>query len=95
MNAQWKRIEAIIGNDETATFEDQLDAFHEHLLRSLELPCEVTGYEDFRWEEPYVLGVGSRAERARRIRTSTICWRSKRALFRNGCYFRATTLART
>ena len=27
-----------------------------HLRANLVLPCEVTGTEDFRWEEPYVLG---------------------------------------
>ena len=56
MNAQWKRIEAIVGDDEDAEFEDQRDAFFEHLKKSLELPCEVTGIEDFRWEERYVMG---------------------------------------
>ena len=62
MDAQWKRIEAVVGNGETSTFEDQLGAYYQYLLRSLKLPCEVTGIEDFRWEERYVLGVGSRAE---------------------------------
>jgi hypothetical protein len=62
MDAQWKRIEAIVGSGETDTFEDQLAAFYEHLLRSLELPCEVTGIEDFRWEERYVLGGACRTE---------------------------------
>ena len=62
MNAQWKRIEAIVGIDETATCEDQLAAFYEHLRRSLVLPCAVTGIEDFRWEERYVFGGASRAE---------------------------------
>ncbi len=62
MDAQWNRIEAIVGSNETRTLEDQLATFYEHLLRSLELPCEVTGIEDFRWEERYVLGGASRAE---------------------------------
>jgi len=62
MDAQWKRIEAVVGNDEARTFEDRVGVYYEHLLRSLKLPCEVTGIEDFRWEEPYVLGAGSRAE---------------------------------
>ena len=62
MDAQWKRIEAIVGDGETVTFEDQVTAFYEHLLRSLKLPCEVTGIEDFRWEERYVIGNASRAE---------------------------------
>ena len=36
--------------------------FFEHLRRSLVLPCEVTGIEDFQWEEVYVIGPGSRKE---------------------------------
>ena len=62
MDAQWKRIEAIVGSAEAGTFEDQLAAFYEHLLRSLELPGEVTGTEDFRWEGRYVMGGGNPAE---------------------------------
>ena len=62
MDAQWKRIEAIVGSGETVAFEDQVAAFYEHLLQSLKLPCEVTGIEDFRWEERYVLGGASRTE---------------------------------
>ena len=62
MDAQWKRIEAIVGSSETATFEQQVAAFFEHLVRSLTLPCEVTGIEDFQWEERYVFGAGSSAE---------------------------------
>jgi len=34
----------------------------EHLAASLDLPCEVTGIEDFRWEEIYVFGPGSKKE---------------------------------
>ena len=62
MDAQWKRIESIVGKSETVTFENQRDAFYKHLLRTLELPCEVTGTEDFNWEERYVIGGASRAE---------------------------------
>lgn len=62
MDAQWKRIEAIVGSDESGTFEDQVAAFYKHLLQSLELPFVVTGIEDFRWEERYVLGGDSRLE---------------------------------
>jgi hypothetical protein len=56
MDAQWERVKAIIGDSETSTLRDGIDAFYNHLLQALELPCEVTGVEDFRWEEPYVIG---------------------------------------
>jgi hypothetical protein len=38
-----------------------------HLRSTLSLPCDVTGIEDFRWEEPYVFGARSAAE-YRRLR---------------------------
>jgi hypothetical protein len=38
------------------------ERFYQHLLRSLKLPCDVTGIEDFRWEEYYILGPGDEAE---------------------------------
>ena len=39
-----------------------LDKFHDHLKSSLQLPCDVTGIDDFRWEEFYVLGPGDPKE---------------------------------
>jgi hypothetical protein len=56
--AQDARIEAIIGDDEDLSFEDCLGRFCDHLIKHLRLPCDVTGVEDFRWEEFYVLGPG-------------------------------------
>ena len=72
MDAQWKRIEAIVGDGKTSSLKDRLDAYYQCLLRSLELPCEVTGIEDFRWEERYVFGAGSGAEyeRLRKVQPS-------------------------
>jgi len=54
-----KRIGAILGHDDDDDdwdFERDAKVFYEHLQANLRLPCEVTGSEDFRWEEPYVLG---------------------------------------
>ena len=55
-DAQDLRIEAIIGDDEDLDFDQAAAAFYKHLKANLQLPCQVTGIEDFRWEEPYVLG---------------------------------------
>jgi len=55
-NAQDLRIETILGDDEDLNFDEAAAAFFKHLKANLQLPCEVTGIEDFRWEEPYVLG---------------------------------------
>ena len=51
-----KRVEAIVGDGSDGTFEEALKKFFQHLKATLQLPCEVTGTEDFRWEERYVVG---------------------------------------
>ena len=61
-DAQQGRIDAIFGNDEELTFEAAVERFYQHLTQSLQLPCDVTGIEDFRWEEYYVLGPGEEGE---------------------------------
>ena len=52
LDAQDTRIEAIVGEEEeNLNFNDSIDNFYDHLLKCLQLPCDVTGIEDFRWEE--------------------------------------------
>jgi len=68
-DAQWKRIKAVVGSGESETLEEQMAAYYEHLRQSLELPCDVRGIEDFRWEEPYVLGGWSQKEYKRLKKT--------------------------
>lgn len=53
---QMKRWDAIIGDTAERSQEDALKAFFKHLKSNFQLPCEVTGTEDFQWEEPYVIG---------------------------------------
>jgi hypothetical protein len=65
MDAQDARIAAIVGDDEEATFDQGVDKFYHHLKSSLQLPCDVTGIEDFRWEEFYVIGPGDPKEHDR------------------------------
>lgn len=50
---QDRRITEVVGDEEG---ERATARWLAHLQASLTLPCEVTGSEDFRWEEPYVLG---------------------------------------
>ena len=59
---QEKRIESILGNDEEIDFDEARNIFYQHLKENLDLPCEVTGIEDFGWEEFYVFGPGSKKE---------------------------------
>ncbi len=65
LDAQDARIEEIVGDDEEATFDDCIDTFYDHLESSLQLPCDVTGIEDFRWEGFYVIGPGDPKEHER------------------------------
>jgi hypothetical protein len=53
---QDQRIEAILGGNLEMRFKAALGVFCEHLKAHLQLPCEVTGIEDFQWEERYVIG---------------------------------------
>jgi hypothetical protein len=34
----------------------------DYLKRNIEFPCQLTGIEDFPWEEYYVFGPGSKKE---------------------------------
>jgi hypothetical protein len=60
---QYERIDAIIG-DGGEDFDDAVGRFLKHLKANLQLPCEVKGTEDFKWEEPYIFGLWSREEYA-------------------------------
>jgi hypothetical protein len=62
MDKQFQRIDAILGDSKERGFTAAVKVFFEHLRRSLVLPCEVTGIEDFQWEEFYVIGPGDRKE---------------------------------
>jgi len=62
MDKQFQRIDAILRDSKERGFMAAVKVFFEHLHRSLVLPCEVTGIEDFQWEEFYVIGPGDRKE---------------------------------
>ena len=60
---QEKRIETIIGaNEDVESFEEARNRFFQYLCQNLQLPCDVTGIEDFKWEEPYVFGIWDQDE---------------------------------
>ena len=65
MDAQDARIAAIVGDGAESTSDEGVDIFYRHLKRSLQLPCDVTGIEDFRWEEYWVIGPGDPKEHER------------------------------
>ena len=61
MDADEKRIHAILGDDNERTMQNA-SRYQSHLLKNLSLPVIVTGTEDFPWEEPYVFGGWSQRE---------------------------------
>lgn len=59
------RILAVLGDGaEGLDVFAGVDRFFEHLSKTLRLPCEVTGIEDFQWEEFFLFGPGSRKDYA-------------------------------
>ena len=67
---QRQRLADLFGTEDvldvdTATLELYLDDLKEHL----EFPCQLTGIEDFPWEEYYVIGPGSKKEHERLRKT--------------------------
>jgi hypothetical protein len=67
---QEQRIGEIIGVDEEnellAVKDETLTVYGNFLKNNLELPCYLTGSEDFSWEEAYVFGYMSEQEHSKR-----------------------------
>ncbi|CAN5586367.1 hypothetical protein BH24DEI1_BH24DEI1_04950 [soil metagenome] len=61
--AQERRISEILGQDEIPGVDrDTLRTYLAYLKASLLFPCQVTGGEDFGWEEYYLFGPGDKEE---------------------------------
>lgn len=73
---QMKRWDAILGDAAEGTQEEALEVFFKHLKANLQLPCEVTGIEDFRWEERYVIG-GWDQQEYKRLKKTQPSYRDK------------------
>jgi hypothetical protein len=59
---QEKRIITILGTKKLDLTRKTLSAYLKYLKNNVELPCQLTGIEDFEWEERYVFGFGSKKE---------------------------------
>src|SRR4030067_3535101 len=59
---QEERIIAILGAKKLNVTKKTLNTYLESLKNHVESPCQITGIEDFGWEEPYVFGFGSKKE---------------------------------
>lgn len=60
-NKEWgeqeKRFCAILG-DKLEVSKNSLKLYEQFLRKNIELPCILTGSEDFPWEEKYLFGFG-------------------------------------
>jgi len=59
---QEKRITAILGTKKLDVTRKTLSTYLKYLKNHVEIPCQLTGIEDFEWEEAYVFGFGSKRE---------------------------------
>jgi len=59
---QEKRIITILGTKKLDVTRKTLSTYLKYLKNHVEIPCQLTGIEDFEWEEPYVFGFGSKRE---------------------------------
>jgi len=59
---QEKRITAILGTKKLDVTRKTLSTYLKYLKSHVEIPCQLTGIEDFEWEEAYVFGFGSKKE---------------------------------
>ena len=57
-DSQDLRIQKILGGEEVSVCNEATEIYFNHLKKTLELPCKVTGVEDFKWEEFYLFGPG-------------------------------------
>ena len=59
---QEKRIIVILGTKKLDVTRKTLSTYLKYLKNNVDIPCQLTGIEDFEWEEPYVFGFGSKRE---------------------------------
>jgi len=59
---QEKRIITILGTKKLDVTRKTLNTYLKYLKSHVEIPCRLTGIEDFEWEERYVFGFGSKKE---------------------------------
>jgi hypothetical protein len=63
MDDQDDRIASIFDTDEVPEVIDEtLKTYLQYIKDNLDTTCEITGIEDFEWEEYYIIGPGSKNE---------------------------------
>jgi hypothetical protein len=61
-NKQEKRIAEVLSADNLSVTLESLTLYRDFLRKNLDMPCIMTGIEDFPWEERYIFGFGDQAE---------------------------------
>lgn len=56
------RVLEILGGEDVSVSDQSLKRYLDYLKQNIQLPCLLTGGEDFDWEEYYVLGPGDEDE---------------------------------
>jgi hypothetical protein len=70
VDRQLKRIAQVFGKDEPPEVDEKtLKVFLKYLRKNVQLPCVMTGSEDFEWEEFYIIGPGSKKDHERLRKT--------------------------
>ena len=70
LDKQDQRLANLFGTQDVPEVDTEtLERYLDHLKQHLALPYQLTGIEDFDWEEYDVIGPGSKAEHARLRKT--------------------------
>jgi hypothetical protein len=79
LDKQDQRIANLFGTQDVPEVDTKtLERYRAYLQQHLALPCQLTGIEDFDWEEYYVIGPGSKAEHERlQLTASSVRLRSR------------------
>jgi hypothetical protein len=62
--AQEIRFDHILGGANLRVSKESLESYRSYIQKNIAFPCELTGREDFDWEEIYVFGPGDKNEYA-------------------------------
>ncbi|MGK7918668.1 MAG: hypothetical protein AB4080_01485 [Trichodesmium sp.] len=57
-----QKLEEILGTTNFQVSQTNLKKYLKYLKQNIEMPCLVTGMEEFEWEEYYTMGSGSKKE---------------------------------
>ena len=63
------KIQKILGGENIDVSLENYVKYLEYIKQNIQLPCHVTGIEEFEWEEEYTMGSGSKKEYARLKKT--------------------------